>query len=101
MKAKINPQRRAIGGEAQGVAEKQSKRKKRTFDIAEDDKGCGKLKRACCQGAVTIPWPQACSILKWIGGDISMLPLSAGMSSLQRYYMSIWSKVDFAALPLL
>jgi len=33
MKAKINPQRRAIGGLAQGVAEKMSKRKKRTLDI--------------------------------------------------------------------
>jgi hypothetical protein len=37
MKAKINPQRRAIGGLAHGVAEKMSKRKKRAFDIGCKD----------------------------------------------------------------
>jgi hypothetical protein len=29
----------------------------------------GQIKWAQCQRAVTIPWLQAHSILKWIGGD--------------------------------
>jgi hypothetical protein len=40
----------------------------------------GKIKWARCQGAVTLPWPRAHSILKWIGGDISMLRRAVEMS---------------------
>ena len=38
------------------------------------------IKWACCQGAVTLPWPQAHSILKWIGGDTFMLRPAVEMS---------------------
>jgi hypothetical protein len=46
------------------------------WGIAEN----GKIKWARCQGAVTLPWPRAHSILKWIGGDISMLRRAVEMS---------------------
>src|ERR1039458_8485281 len=40
----------------------------------------GQNKWARCQGAVTLPWPRAHSILKWIGGDTFMLRQAVEMS---------------------
>src|SRR5271157_4690304 len=96
MAPKMRPASSANGGEAHGVRQKKSPKANRTlaFMNQKDEKlyctcvrshgrtapGAHKLKWARCQGAVTIPWPRAHSILKRIGGDALMLRQLVEMS---------------------
>src|SRR5271166_3994018 len=107
---KMRPASRARGGEAHGVRQKKSPKANRSLAFMNQRKvrrfyctcpncpgrSSPQLKWARCQGAVTLPWPRAHSILKRIGGDTFMLRPVVEMSRTNRYnLLNIWELMIF------